>query len=435
MSSRIFQVVILCLAVAVPVFAGEDWKTEADARIEKHRKEDVSVHLLKDGKPLSGADVRVEMVRHEFLFGCNIFKWNRCETPEENDLYKKRYAELFNFATLGFYWWDFEYEKDRPKYDYADEVADWCLENGIKAKGHPLAWNFVDPFWAKDVDDEEMYRRQMERNAACTERFRDKIEVWDVINEVVRWDRPECRKNSSRLTALMENRDPVEYAKSCFLAARKGNPKSTLLINDFDYGPDYVALIEKLVDENKKPLYDAIGIQSHMHGGTWDNNNIRINCERFATFGVPVHFTELTVLSATEKFDWSDQRGMPTTEEGEARQRDEVVRIYTMFFSYPAVEAITWWDFSDQGAWMNAPSGLLRADMSPKPAYEALRKMIREDWTTRETCKTDEKGSFKLRAFRGDYRLEITLPDGTKYSGEKTMQVGKNTPEIRIELK
>ena len=75
------------------------------------------------------------------------------------------------------------------------------------------------------------------------------------------------------------------------------------------------------------------------------------------------------------------QRGSPTPQrsapgqsdsyEHEAQQAQEVEDLYRVLFSHPSVEGITWWDFSDQGAWMKAPAGLLRKDMSPRPAYLA----------------------------------------------------------------
>jgi hypothetical protein len=78
-----------------------------------------------------------------------------------------------------------------------------------------------------------------------------------------------------------------------------------------------------------------------------------------------------------------------------------------MLFSHPSVEAITWWDFSDHGAWQNAPAGFLRKDMSPKPAYDALLEQIKTHWTTNVKLKTDEKGIASTRAFRGNYTVRV----------------------------
>ena len=60
------------------------------------------------------------------------------------------------------------------------------------------------------------------------------------------------------------------------------------------------------------------------------------------------------------------------------------MKFYTALFAHPAVQAITWWDFSDLGAWLGAPAGWLRRDMSPKPVYDRLmafdqRRMVDED--------------------------------------------------------
>ena len=76
----------------------DNWRAEANARIEQHRKEDVSIRLTQNGKPVNNATVRVEMTRHEFLFGSNVFAYGT------NEEYNRRFAELLNFATLGFYW-------------------------------------------------------------------------------------------------------------------------------------------------------------------------------------------------------------------------------------------------------------------------------------------------------------------------------------------
>ena len=424
---------LLFTMTIAPVFA--DWKEDAEKRIEQHRKADVVLQIKLDGKPLKDAEVTFEMVDHDFLFGCNIFLWGRSNALSANEAYQKRYADLFNFATLGFYWWTYESEMGKPGYDYSERVADWCGQNGIRAKGHPLAWNFVDPHWAKDLDEDELYRLQMARITDCAARFAGKIDTWDVINEVVGWDREDCRKNSPHLTALMQKHDPVEFAKACFVAARKGNQDAKLLINDYITDQKYVELIEKLVDANGKPLYDIIGIQSHMHSGTWTNEQIWETCERYVKFDKPLHFTELTVLSNSGMFDWDNKKANPGTPEGEERQKNEVERIYTMLFSHPSVEAVTWWDFSDYGAWMQAPAGLVRADMSNKPAYDVLKKLIHETWATNATIKTDADGNANIRAFRGTYRLKIRFADGSEYKEHFPATVLKGKNEFLFELK
>jgi hypothetical protein len=179
--------------------------------------------------------------------------------------------------------------------------------------------------------------------------------------------------------------------------------------------PYYAALLGELSKGPAGRPFDVIGIQSHMHGGTWSNARTWEVCERFAPFGVPLHFTETTILSG--EAGWERARGgkaWPSTAAGEKRQAEEVERFYTMLFSHPGVAGITWWDFSDRGAWQRAPAGLLRADMSPKPAYERLHRLIRQRWWTHTAVRTGKTGVAACRAFLGEHRVTVTTAAGAK---------------------
>lgn len=396
----------------------DDLLAKADQRIEQHRKADATLLVVDaSGKPIPGAKVAVEQTRHAFLFGSNIFMWGKVGNEKGEEAYRQRFSELLNYATLPFYWPSYEPRQGQPIHEHTGEVARWCKEQGIATKGHPLAWNFSDPRWLPS-DPDEIRRLQMARIDDCVSRFAGLIDRWDVVNEATHFDREEFLRNSPKMSAMWKKVGQIEFTRECFEHARKANPKATLLINDYRTDPAYEKLIEKLVDEQGKRLYDVIGIQSHMHGGIWSNQQIWRVCERFARFGVPLHFTETTVVSGPRG---KDGKGWLTTPEGEATQAREVVRFYTMLFSHPAVEAITWWDFSDYHAWQGAPAGFLRSDMSPKPAYEELKKLIKGKWWTKTEATTDAKGKTAFRGFQGEYRVVVTAP-------------GKPPVELRVML-
>jgi GH35 family endo-1,4-beta-xylanase len=115
------------------------------------------------------------------------------------------------------------------------------------------------------------------------------------------------------------------------------------------------------------------------------------------------------------KTDWKNrQDGWDSTPEGESRQGREVADFYRTLFSHPAVKAITWWDLSDLHAWLGAPAGLVRKDMSPKPAYEALMKLIKKEWWTGPLkLKTDAQGKVNFRGFLGVYSVRAERLAGT----------------------
>jgi len=302
---------------------------QADARIEKYRKADGLVRVLDaDGRPVTGVAVRVEQTRHAFLFGCNIFKWGRCTTPEQTRIYQQRFADVFNYATLPFYWWSYETRQNGPAHEHAGKVALWCRENGIICKGHPLAWNYNEPAWLPD-DPAKILDLQLGRVRDCVTRFKGLIDRWDVVNEATEYNREFIAKRAPKLTRTWEQAGQIEFTRRCFQVARAAAPDATLLINDYVTTPAYEKVIEQLVDDRGKRLYDVIGIQSHMHGGVWPVQKIREVCERFARFGVPLHFTETTLLSGQEGWELADkQPGFKwvSTPQGRQRQAEQTER-------------------------------------------------------------------------------------------------------------
>jgi endo-1,4-beta-xylanase len=103
-----------------------------------------------------------------------------------------------------------------------------------------------------------------------------------------------------------------------------------------------------------------------------------------------VHVSAITILGGPDQ---------------ETEQAEAVRRFYTVAFAHPQVASISWWDLSDAFAWQNAPGGLLRADLSPKPAYETLDRLINHLWQTDAAGRTDEEGRIAVRAFFGSYRI------------------------------
>jgi endo-1,4-beta-xylanase len=383
---------------------------QADARIQKYRTGDVELRLVTpDRRGLKkGARVKIEQTRHSFLFGCNVFMLDKCRTPAENAAYEKEFSDLFNYATLPFYWWQYERVPGHPNYEDTDRFVAWCSAHHITMKGHPLAWNEGQPSWLPS-DLAAVMRLQMQRITDIVRRFKGEIDIWDVVNEATEFDRDSTRQGGPTLTAAIRQIGVQDYLRTAFAHARTANPQATLVINDYVTSQDYQQkVLSLLVDGSGHPLFDVIGIQCHQHRQPWSVGKTWEICERFAAAGKPLHFTEATILSGqpgwelkqmNPQFDWA------STAEGEQRQEKAVVEFYTTLFSHPAVEAITWWDFSDQGAWQGAPAGLVRADMTPKPAYTALMKLIKGRWWTRTEASVGHGGTARFHGFYGDYKV------------------------------
>ena len=222
----------------------------------------------------------------------------------------------------------------------------------------------------------------------------------------------------------------VPYVTEHLKVARAANPQATLLVNDYRIEPAYYKILDSLRD-NGKPLFDAVGIQSHMHDRVWPLQKVWDTCDTYSKLGLPLHFTESTIVSGPRKGPgehWGE-----TTAEGEARQAERTANFYTALFAHPAVQAITWWDFSDLGAWQGAPAGWLRRDMSPKPVYERLMGLIKGEWWTKTETTTDARGQAKLRAFYGHYRITAQARGGQPVVKEVHLERGKqNQFELTI---
>ncbi len=387
---------------------GELSEEAIQARIRKHRTAEIALTVTDGaGKPLAGAAVTVRQVRHAFLFGCNAYALERCGTPKLEDAYRRRFADLLNYATLPFYWGAYEPREGRPEAKRLKAMADWCAAQGIRAKGHPLVWHEVCPDWLKAKSPDDVERLQMARVDRDVRRFAGAIDTWDVVNEACVM--PQYRRDPENpIRKLAERLGRATLIRQAFDHARRANPKAMLLLNDYDTSQRYEDLIRECLAAGVS--IDAVGIQSHMHKGYWGAERTWEVCRRFARLGRPLHFTELTILSGPLKTDedWQKRRDdWRTTADGEKRQAEQAAEFYTVLFSHPAVEAITWWDFSDLRAWQGAPAGLVRADMSPKPAYEALLKLLKGAWwTAPQTLTTDAAGRASFRGFLGTYEAQ-----------------------------
>jgi hypothetical protein len=181
------------------------------------------------------------------------------------------------------------------------------------------------------------------------------------------------------------------------------------------------------------PGFDVVGIQSHQHTGVWPPEKIWKICESFAGFGKPIHFTETTILSGPlQGIGGPPGTHWDTTPEGERLQAEQVLRYYRILFSNPAVAAITWWDLTDLDAWKEAPAGLLRRDMSPKPAYTMLKDLIKNKWWTHGDEVADASGGVRMRGFYGAYQL-TAQSGGRQLRGEFTFD-SESAKAIEVRL-
>lgn len=417
------------LSVRRPPAADAQVLAGIDQRIHEHRTARVRLALSgPDGQPLAaGTRVHVEQVRHAFHFGVAAnFLSRGAKAPEAvRQEYCQRLLAVFNSVTVPFYWHHYEAKEGTRLEQPRRALMEWARGHGLWVKGHPLLWTH-EPAWVGQLPKDQWLGRLFGRVSRDASAFAGLADAWDVVNE------PCCgidQGNQRQAVAAVEAYRQLGTAgvvERAFRAARQADTRALLALNDWDISPRFSDLVRECLAAGT-PI-DVIGLQSHMHDAYWQPAAVWEICERFGALGKPVHFTELTILSGTEK-------GAATSAAGEALQAQRVEELYRLLYSHPAVAAIVWWDLTDLNAWQGAPAGLVRADMTPKPAYERVQGLVKGAWWTRADLAVGAGGVVHVEGHIGTLEVGVTL-DGQVARGQFELTRGEaERPVLPVKLK
>lgn len=392
---------------------------QADENIEKYRKGDVSVQFkTRDGKTIKNARVEIKQKSHDFLFGCIIFDLIRNENTYKEELFKSRFKNIFNLAVFPFYWPGYESRQGFTNWEDMLRTIEWCKANGITTKGHPLVWATQSgtPQWLTEYTVAETEELLKTRVINITSGFRDKIELWDVVNEPVNvktWKHKMQNFNDENDWGVTDTISLIaDYVENALKWAHKGNPEATLLINEYRTLADkevrkrYDDLLTELKKRNV-PL-GGMGIQGHEPRQEWFSPvEVWKTFDQYQRFGYPIHITEFHPQSSGVPITGGWRTGAWTPE----AQTEFTEQFVKLCFGHPAVASINWWGFSDRNIWLPG-GGLVDEEYNPKPVYVMLDKLINQTWKTNTTLQTDVQGSISFRGFFGEYDITLLTSDG-----------------------
>ncbi len=415
-----------------------DQKSYMEDRIKdgiSARQKGVFVYPRIDGSNdnLAGTKMTVHQKNHEFKHGANIFMLDEMETPEKNEAYKTNFASTFNLATLPFYWNTLEPERNQPRYSKSspriyrrpapDICIDYCMANRIEPKAHCLNYSSLVPGWLPANRPQELKMLLAKRFQELSERYAQRVPMWEVTNETF-WH--------SDMPQFPIYNDP-EFVEWSFKMAETYFPGNKLVINEahcciFNQNPyqtnrtQYYMQIERALLKGAR--IDGIGLPFHMFhtlenatnaASYYSPLNMYNVLDSFAKLNKPLQITEITIPAYTDK------------QEDEELQAEIMRYLYSMWFSHPAMEGIIYWNLTDGYGWnaepgdMNAGEnyyrgGLMRFDMTPKPALKVIQDLFTKEWHTEKTfdINADSYGYFK--GFCGDYEAELETPNGL-YAG------------------
>jgi GH35 family endo-1,4-beta-xylanase len=349
--------------------------------------------------------------------------------PYRPELFKERFLELFNFAIFPFYWSMYEPRPGMTGWQNLLPALEWCLANGITPKGHPLVWPYSAgvPEWLYDMPDGSVETLIRARVTDIVKGFEPSIHTWDVTNEAVNhvswaeatrpsfraryhevalWRGIEVAGGFKREIPIPEAADWVEIS---FRWAYAANPRATLILNDYNQEIDpnvrqrFYELVKEL--QARGAPVSGLGLQVHPVDYWLWPQEIQDTLDLYADLGLPIHITELHQPTSEREIEGGCRDGAWTAE----AQAEYVAQLYRQFFGHPSVVSINYWGFSDRNIWIPG-GGLIDAEYRPKPAFDALKGLIKGEWMT-PTCAltTDGDGKISFRGFFGEYDAVLRL--------------------------
>lgn len=418
-----------------------DLLAKAKSNIEKYRKGNVTIVITdSSGNPLPNVQVQVNQIAHTFLFG-NLSEeiFNPRLTPEEVKKFEERFTELFNFTELTVKWAPYERQQGRPEWQALQRKLDWCKKHGITPKGHTLGWTHVagTPSWVMKLPAEKATELYKARILNLVGGFKNSIKMWDVVNEPVTtipWERAlkdtvstggqidEGFRYNTRGVTIEET---IPWVQNSFRWAHEADPSGDFILNEFyviakpEIREKFYELLRRL-QELDAPV-TGIGIQGHEPREMWFSPiDVVATFDKLASLNLPLHITEFTPQSSGKKITGGWREGV-WTEEAQAEFAEQ---FYTLAFGHPSMASIHWWGLSDKMIWLKG-GGLLDTNFNPKPVYYRLRKLVKEDWMTRNLpVNINVRGEGSFRGFFGLYEIVVKKADGTTSFDRKELKSG-----------
>ncbi|MBN1893705.1 endo-1,4-beta-xylanase, partial [bacterium] len=287
------------------------------------------LYALSAGEKIEMEKARQDILRHGhpggMKFGCESRQYVWAKSEE----FTKRFAELFNFATVTHYVWDTWYELFEPsegRYNWGikDNIVNWLTERGIAVEGRPLFWFHpsVTPDWLKEKSFDGLKRYVEKHTHDLVAHYGDRVSEWEVVNEYHDW-------------ANIHNHNPEQITEIVRLACdktRETGPAVTRIINNCCPWAEYAARGRMARMDATRPLrsprrfmqelieagvdFEVLGLQVYFPQR--DLSDIVRLIERFEALGKPLYITETgatsgptaqTVLSGRMQilpspFDW-----------------------------------------------------------------------------------------------------------------------------------
>jgi len=264
------------------------------------------------------------------------------------------------------------------KFDAPDAIAAFARSHGMKLHGHTLIWYAQDPEPFKRVTGQAFETAYRNYILAVAGRYRGQCHGWDVVNE------PIMEEGEGLRSSLWSQRlGEYDHIVRAFDHAAEADPTAVLFLNDYNLESKprkrvaFMRLVEQLLKRGCK--VGGLGSQTHIDIDL-DTRAVAVCLKDLASFGLPVHLSELDVSTNMKKLD---VRSGSERLRLQARQAEAAA---DAFMALPARQryAFTIWGLRDRDSWLRGPAGTGPADQPalfddagrPKPAFTAISSVF-----------------------------------------------------------
>ena len=387
------------------------WRKEALKRIEKYRKNNLTVNVVDEaGNPVKDANVELDMTRFEMNWGS--LAWGSTILPryntynklsdETNELWEQLLANGFNTIVLG-------NENKATQYNqkYIANFINYCIENDLEYRAHAYGWDTLGSDQLMKMWENDPTTRGYHHESLIRDRHLEQINLMatyaqstnktpmeiDVHNEVASfYDRTFDPEYATGLDQL------VQY----FKLAREINPDSVLVLNEAAFGgmapgagvTDLFPDLVKALVEMGCP-FDALGMQGHIGQADYPYYWYE-NAERISPYTDYITVTEFDTTEKRPDYLYN-------------YVRDTLIACY----SHPEIKSFTIWTPSYVGNSSNRLEVLFTKGTDgryhdPLPGWNAWQDLVMGEWWTDMEDQTDENGEAIFRAHRGRHIVKVT---------------------------
>jgi endo-1,4-beta-xylanase len=262
-------------------------------------------------------------------------------------------AREFNLIVAGNVMkWSSIHRDSRYSYRWTnpDSMVAFAQKNGMKVRGHTLAWYQQNPAWLTGTtwDPETLKVVLKEHIDSVVGHYKGKVLAWDVVNEAFNDGTGSLRVTGSPWAATLG----AGYIDLAFQEARAADPSAQLFYNDYNLetpGLKQDSVFARLSSMKARGIpIDGIGFQAHFQvnadaSGIPSKETLIATFNRFAALGLKIHVTELDIRVRT-----------PGATPAElTAQNQGFTNITSACLAVPACAAMVVWGLNDGESWVN----------------------------------------------------------------------------------